>query len=59
MSGDAKRTESEERFFIGLAAATAMIRERDKLSKRELARRAETSCRRSARAAARGRKLAV
>jgi len=40
MSDSPKRTESEERFFIGLAAVTTMIRERDNLSKRELARRA-------------------
>jgi transcriptional regulator with XRE-family HTH domain len=40
VSRDRERTESEERFFVGLAAVTAMIRERDNLSKRELVRRA-------------------
>ena len=40
MSGEGGRTQSAERFFVGLAAATTMIRERDNLSKRELARRA-------------------
>ncbi len=40
MRRDSARTESEERFLVGLAAVTTMIRERDKLSKRELARRA-------------------
>lgn len=40
MSRDGERTQTAERFFIGLAAVTTMIRERDDLSKRELARRA-------------------
>jgi transcriptional regulator with XRE-family HTH domain len=40
MTRDGERTEGTERFFVGLAAVTTMIRERDNLSKRELARRA-------------------
>lgn len=39
--GDVERSESEERFFVGLAAITTKIRERDSLSKRELARRSQ------------------
>jgi transcriptional regulator with XRE-family HTH domain len=34
------RSESAERFFVGLAAVATMIRERDGLSQREVARRA-------------------
>jgi len=40
MRRDGERTESAERFFVGLAVVTTTIRERDNLSKRELARRA-------------------
>ena len=40
IGGDAERPRSADRFFIGLAAVTTTIRERDNLSKRELARRA-------------------
>ncbi len=36
-------SESERRFFIGLAAVTRMIRARDDLSQREVARRARVS----------------
>lgn len=38
--GGNARSESAERFFVGLAAVTLMIRARDKLSQREVARRA-------------------
>jgi transcriptional regulator with XRE-family HTH domain len=34
------RSESTERFFVGLATVATMIRERDGLSQREVARRA-------------------
>lgn len=40
MSRDGERAQSAEHFFVGLAAVTTMIRERDNLSKQELARRA-------------------
>jgi transcriptional regulator with XRE-family HTH domain len=40
MNDNEKRTENAERFFVGLAAVTTIIRERDNLSKRELVRRA-------------------
>ena len=40
MRASGTRSESAERFFVGLAAVATMIRERDGLSQREVARRA-------------------